>query len=75
MHFKSLNAIDDQGIPAILESNEMHSTIQEAGHYEMPSKFKSIHMGSGMKIDIETARGSDATMERIRKVAADKKQA
>ena len=78
MHFKSVNAIDEQGIPAILESNEMFSTIQEANHnqLEMPSKFRSgIHMVSGAVIDIETAQGSNATMQRIHKAATDKKQA
>lgn len=30
LHFKSVNSIDDQGVPAILESNEMFTSIAEA---------------------------------------------
>jgi hypothetical protein len=77
LHFRSANGIDDFGGPAILESNERFATIQEAGntHTEMPSKFSTIHMGSGVQVDVMTPEGSNATMDRIRHANRDKKLA
>ena len=81
LHFKSVNSIDDQGVPAILESNEMFATMANHTHQaELPSNFKSpihaAHLNSSrFMVDVQTPQGSNATMERIRKVAADKKVA